>query len=177
MWDEKKKETVRERQRSAREFQKLIAKKNEDKKEKQEGAKTAFERWLKDKIEAMREQKEKELEVKRDEEKKKRLKQQENEEKKHKKPPVPYEAWKKRKEDELNHRLLSASEKKKQKEQEEQEKQKKKQLAKLSYLEWLDKKDQDQQLNQSTNLNKSLSASMSSLPPFYPASKTIPFGR
>jgi hypothetical protein len=61
---------------------------------------------------------------------------------------------------------------------EQRQKEKKKELGKIAYLEWLDKKD-EQELNQSrnSNLNKSLSNSMSSLPPFYPSSKTIPFGR
>ncbi len=55
------------------------------------------------------------------------------------------------------------------------EKEERKKIAELSYLEWLDKKELLE--DEKGKLNKSLSSSMSALPPFYPTSKCIPFGR
>lgn len=52
------------------------------------------------------------------------------------------------------------------------EKRKKKELAQKSFYEWLDKKEQSE-----FKKSKSMSTSMNSLPPFYPTSKIIPFGR
>ena len=54
------------------------------------------------------------------------------------------------------------------------EKEKRANEAKQAYEEWLTKKltEEDEK-----PLNKSMSASMNSLPPFYPNSRTIPFGR
>jgi hypothetical protein len=84
----------------------------------------------------------------------------------------------KKKEEVLKEKVESATERERQKKMEQREKEKKKELGQKAYLEWLDKKD-EQELNTSrhSNLNKSLSNSMSSLPPFYPSSRTIPFGR
>ena len=83
----------------------------------------------------------------------------------------------KQKENEILEKARTAEEKKRQQERELQMQRQKKKLAQAAYEEWLDKKDRNEELNRSVGLNKSLSASMSSLPPFYPASKTIPFGR
>lgn len=52
-------------------------------------------------------------------------------------------------------------------------KRKKKELAQKSFYEWLDKKE----LTTDIKNSKSMSTSMNSLPPFYPTSKIIPFGR
>lgn len=51
-------------------------------------------------------------------------------------------------------------------------KRKKKELAQKSFYEWLDKKEKDE-----FKKSRSLSSSMNALPPFYPTSRIIPFGR
>ncbi|CAF0930911.1 unnamed protein product [Brachionus calyciflorus] len=167
MWNEKKEEDWKEKRKAVKSSVKTEKEIEEEKKEKRKEAEIAFREWERKKKEDEREKKEEKLAKERKIEKEKR-----SSAKRPPKPPVPYETWAKKKEEEIKERLNSKKEEERLKHLEEMEKKKKKEIAKKSFYEWLDKKDQDD-----FSKSKSLSASMSSLPPFYPTSRIIPFGR
>lgn len=130
----------------------------------------AFEEWLRIKQERLKEEKEetKDKQIKTEKQTRK-LKEKTVE-----KPPLPFEAWAKKKENQIQEKLSTEKQKERDKKQKEKDKEERKKLAQVSYYEWLDKKEQ---LDDKKELSRSLSSSMSALPPFYPSSKTIPFGR
>lgn len=133
-------------------------------------ASKAFEEWVRIKSDQQKEAKTDELDKQRKIEKQNRKQK----EKVNDKPPLPFEAWAKKKENQINEKLNTEKQKEREKQQKEKEKQERKKLAEISYYEWLDKKEK---LEDTKELNRSLSSSMNALPPFYPSSKTIPFGR
>lgn len=154
-----------------------------EKEEKKLEGKKAYEEWLKTSKVKKSEQKEIEFERKRREEEKKRrekIKASEKKKKwqdprKEKPPPAPisHNEWAKKKQEEIEQRKRSENMKKEDKEVKEAELRDKRERARQSYLEWLEKKEEEKSLKSS----RALSSSMSSLPPFYPNSRTIPFGR
>jgi hypothetical protein len=133
-------------------------------------ARKAFEEWVRIKSEQLKEAKTEDLDKQRKIEKQNRKQK----EKTSNKPPLPFEAWAKKKGEQINEKLNSEKQNEREKQQKEIEKQERKKLAEISYYEWLDKKEK---LEDSKELSRSLSSSMNALPPFYPSSKTIPFGR
>ncbi len=136
-------------------------------------ANKAFEQWSRLKIEKLAETRQEKRQEDRVSEKKKRGERV----KKAGKPPLPFEAWNKRKEEVLNEKVSIEKEKARLKEEKEKEKEERKKMAEISYLEWLDRKEMVEE--NKTNLNRSTSVSMNSIVrvPFYPNSRTIPFGR
>lgn len=140
------------------------------KKEKKLNGTKAFEQWVKLVAEREKETKTEHNEKLMQTEKQNRKRK----EKKSDKPPLPFEAWAKKKESQIQEKFSSEKLKQQEKELKEKEKQERKKLAEQSYNEWLDKKEKQDDMKE---LNRSLSSSMSALPPFYPSSKTIPFGR
>jgi hypothetical protein len=169
IWNQKKSDQINLRKKallmnSISHEEKLI-----EKKEKQKDAKLAFDKWLEVKVMNIKERKEKDYEEKR----KIRIKEEKEKEKKmkeriEKRPPLPFDTWSKSKEYELNQKKSTLAQQKEEKKQSEEEKLAKRRLAQQSYREWLAKKDEELD-----KPKKSLSSSMTSLPPFYPASRTI----
>ena len=81
---------------------------------------------------------------------------------------------KSKKEKELEEKLSKVKEDEKKKKDLRDEFEKKKDSNKRAYEEWLDKKEEEMINNAERSMN---STSMSALPPFYPSSRTIAFGR
>lgn len=173
-WMMAKEKVLKDKQAKDAAAKKALAEQLESKRTQKMVASKAFEQWVLIKAEKMREAKQ---EARDDQ--KTNAKDQRNATKKKaavNKPPLPFDAWNKKKEEQINEKLNSEKEKARQKRLKEKEKEERKKLAEISYLEWLDKKDDDEE-KKSTNLNRSMSNSMSAMPPFYPNSRTIPFGR
>lgn len=173
MWSEKKDEQIKAKQSSVKKLNKTIEKEKQKEKEKKDVAKKAFEQWKKSKDEELKEnssEKTKKLEIIRDAEK--RLKQKKREAAK------AYEIWKEKKEKQLKEQLNKLNEKDDKRQKLIDEFYKKKELNKQAYREWLEKKEEQMIREAENRLNSgSLSNSMASLPPFYPASKTTSLGR
>lgn len=182
-WSMEKEKHLREKRRAMLE---MIKKKEEEKEsveEKKKAADKLFKDWLEKKARDKKSSEDEKAKVKRSEQKKMANKSKADNKSASKQPPLPFNAWCKQKEDELNERAKSEAEKRKQRAAERQNRLKKRALAEQAYQEWLDKKENqlerdalNRSRNGSVNLNRSLSASMNSIP-FYPASKTIPFGK
>ncbi len=174
VWSEKKEEQIKEKQKEKKKLEEKVKENMEEKTKKKEDGQIAYKVWLENKTKEIKEKKEDELHKERKQERQKRKESAKTE---NKKPPVPYEAWVRKKEQEIEEIKKSKVQKEQEKKQKEDEKRQKKKLAEKAFLEWLDKKEDEEINKPSSNMNRSLSASMASLPPFYPTSRTIPFGR
>ena len=175
VWSEKKEEVIKEKIKEKKKLEEKAKETIEEKIKKKEDGQIAYKVWLENKTKELKEKREDSLHKERKQERQKR---KENTKTDNKKPPVPYEAWVRKKEHEIEEIKKSKLQKEQEKKQKENEIREKKKLAEKAFLEWLDKKE-DEEINKSSsnNMNRSLSASMASLPPFYPTSRTIPFGR
>lgn len=185
-WSMEKEKHLREKRRAMLEMMKKKEEEKESVEEKKKTADKLFQDWLEKKARDKAISEAEKAKLKRSEQKKtakSRAGSSKSSSKKAGTPPLPFNAWCKQKEEELNERAKSEAEKRKQRAAERQNRLKKRALAEQAYQEWLDKKENQLErdaLNRSrigsANLNRSLSASMNSIP-FYPASKTIPFGK
>ncbi len=173
-WAQTKEAYLQKQKEKALEAKRKEQEEKAAKKEQKAVANKAFEQWKRLKAEKLADAKQEKQEEEKADEKEKRGARRRKAG--GEKPPLPFDAWSKRKEEVLNERVCAEREKARLKREKEKEKEERRRLAEISYLEWLDKKEVVDE--NKSNLNRSMSNSMSSIRvPFYPNSRTIPFGR
>jgi len=169
IWNEKKLLEIKAKNKDKVKKEDEINKKKKEEDSEKDNVKKAFDQWKKDKEENLKEkvdQKKSESDKKKEIEKKMKKKRKDAE--------SAFDIWKSKKEKDLEEKLSKVKEDEKKKKDLRDEFEKKKNSNKRAYEEWLDKKEEEMIKNAERSIN---STSMSALPPFYPSSRTIAFGR